>query len=179
MALDLSRGLIPNLYLWFGQHTGPFTRPTNTIFTYPTIRPISTRPPCIPEIIGEICDPRCPTDASDSCRSALQNLSCFIIREGELESVISFASQQACTNYGRATSLVNRIRVAQADQGITLIELPSEAEILAYNISEMYAFYLSLIRNPALNELGIRPQLAGGPDPCKIILKNEAFINEC
>ena len=67
MALDLSRGLVPNLFLWFGQHDANYM-PTDVVdtYNYPTIPLISTEPPCTPELSEDICDIRCPRDSS--CR---------------------------------------------------------------------------------------------------------------
>ena len=179
MALDLSRGLIPNLYLWFGQHFGPFTLPGDNTFTYPTIRPVSTKPPCTPEIIGEICDPRCPTDQTGcgSTEMPLFNCENFILLDSPVDTTL--ATREACSNYDNALFLVRDIREAQMEQGVDLIDLPSNEVLLTFTVAEMFAFYYNLIRDPALYQLGIRIQLPGQSDPCKIILKNEAFINEC
>lgn len=178
MALDLSRGLVPNFYLWFGNHTPPFEIDTTTT-TYPDIRPINTKPPCTPELVGEICDPRCAPDTA-GCGSTLPLPDCqtlFVL--GGQSEITDANTRLVCAIYEKLKRFVIRIRQAEIDQNVTdLLTLPTEEEINAYSPEQAYLKYQELLTSPKVQALGIRPQITG-TDPCKIILENITYINEC
>ena len=175
MALNLSRGIVPNLFLWYGVGNFRFRPPDrpDVVPTYPTIPDVSTKPPCTPEIEGEICDPRCPSSGAgrDGCGSA-----------------VDFGSycntnpdHPVCQNERGITDFIKRVIAEQIKRGITIFNsLPTIAGVDRMSYEEKYTLYNVLIRSGRLRELGIFTGISGRrKNKCVINLRNESFINEC